>query len=151
MDLIHAVSDRIFCVTPSWRGASDQPKFSRRMGEPKTLYRLNESTSLSKTDFRHSFLQGTQASYFCPSVSSSRWRWESSIVGMTMTGQKRNLEKNLSQCHSVYHMPYIDWPAIEPRPQRCKAGDYLTEIWHGWFKDLYLAWITFKGTARTAQ
>jgi hypothetical protein len=32
-------------------------------------------------------------------------------------------KENLSQCHSVYHKSYMDWPGIEPRPPWCEAGD----------------------------
>jgi hypothetical protein len=77
-------------------------------------------------------------------TAAGRRRRESSIIGMTIKGQKRNLEKPLSMCHPVYHTSYIVWSAIEPRPPRYKACDKLPETWHGRFKELWLAWSTFK-------
>jgi hypothetical protein len=39
-------------------------------------------------------------------------------------------EKNLSQCHFVYHKSLMDWPGIEPGPPRWEAGDLPPEPWH---------------------
>jgi hypothetical protein len=50
------------------------------------------------------------------------WYWQ---------GKPKNLEKNLSQCHCVYHKSHIDWLACEPWPPRWEAGNYLSEPWHG--------------------
>jgi hypothetical protein len=39
--------------------------------------------------------------------------------------EQKNTEKNLSQCHSVYHKTHTDWPEGETKPQKLKVG-----LWH---------------------
>jgi len=41
----------------------------------------------------------------------NEWVW--SIVGMVLTGNTKFLQKNLSQCHFVYHKSNIHLPGIE--------------------------------------
>jgi hypothetical protein len=46
-------------------------------------------------------------------------------------GKSKNSEKNLSQCHFVYHKSHMDWPGRQPGPPRWEAGDQRSEPWHG--------------------
>lgn len=41
-------------------------------------------------------------------------------IGGMITGKKipKNLEKNLSQCHTVHHRSYMDSPESEPGPPK---------------------------------
>jgi len=42
-------------------------------------------------------------------------------------GRLKNLEKNLSQCHSVHQKSHMDCPRIEPGPPCFQGGDFLPQ------------------------
>ena len=47
---------------------------------------------------------------------------------MILTGENRNTEKNLSQCHFAHHKSDMDWLGIELRLQRSESDDQPPEI-----------------------
>jgi hypothetical protein len=60
-----------------------------------------------------------------------RWRWLLFFVLFLVMehrwneierGKRKNLGKNMSQCHFVHHKSHMDWPGIEPGPPRWEAA-----------------------------
>jgi hypothetical protein len=81
-----------------------------------------QSTFLYNAKF---VLEGLQASHISPDgkrnmktkINMEHW-WIH-----TDRGKPQYSEEDLSQCHSVYHKTYVDWPGIAPVPQRWQTGD----------------------------
>ena len=49
--------------------------------------------------------------------------WVRSTGKMISTG--KDLERNLSHCHSNHNILHMDWQAIEPRPLQWQATNHL--------------------------
>ena len=128
MGLIHAVSDRIFRVTPSWRGVSDQSKFTRRTEGPKILYNTDENISVSKIDFRHSFFCKVPRlqTFVLLLTATCGWTRESSIFGMTMNKANTKPEEKrgpvpLCLPHILYWLAWNSKQAAALQRQRLAA------------------------------
>ena len=52
------------------------------------------------------------------------------LVEYSDRGKPKSLERNLSQCHSVHHISYLEWSGIENRPSQRETSNKLPEPWH---------------------
>jgi len=50
-----------------------------------------------------------------------------SIGRIILIGENKKTQKNLTQCHSVHHKSYTDWPTSEPERLWWKIQDWQSE------------------------